>query len=182
MGAAVLGLAASPLDLGAFTATAGTDRMNLLAGDHPSAFVASAGLEVLVAGLNARDVFVGFDSLDAFVFLETVAALDILNLFVRLDTLNAFALEPLRALDTLDRFAALDTLNVFAGLISKLLLQLHVFELHVAVMRGVEFPVLELATAAEIDLVEFAVEHGVGLNCREPAVSPIVVVPQRRTD
>ena len=163
---------------GAHRGTAGAGRTNLLAADHFGAFVlVSACMDVLVAGLNALNALAGFDSLSALV------GLDALQAFVRLDALKAFApLETLRALNTLDCFGALDALDVLAAQISELLLQLHVFELNVAVVRRVEFPVLELATAADIDLIEFAVQHGVGLDRRKPAVSPIVMGPQRRTD
>ena len=83
-----LGLAAPSLDTRALPRAAGAYRMNLLAADHPGAgTLASARLDVLVAGLNARNVFVGLDSLDAFVVLETLASLNVLDAFARLHAL-----------------------------------------------------------------------------------------------
>ena len=123
--------------------------------------------------------------MDSFVVLETLA-LNVLDAFARLNALKAFValdtLNTLWALDALDRPGTLDALNVLAANTSELLLQIHILELHVAVVRRVEFPILELPAPAKIHLVEFAVQHGVGLDRREPAVSPIVVVPKRRTD
>src|SRR6476660_8432786 len=181
MPAFVLRLAASSLNLGPITGAAGTRRIHLLATDHPGVFVAPTGtdvlvasLDVLVAGLNVGNVFIGLDSLHALVVLETLAALNVLDTLVRLDTLGT--------LDALNRSGTLNALHVLAASISELLLQIYILELHVAVVRGIEFPVLELAAAGEIHLVEFAVQHGVGLDRRETAVSPIVVVPQRGTD
>jgi len=49
-------------------------------------------------------------------------------------------------------------------------------------MSRVEFPVLELPATTDVHFVEFAVQHGVCLDRGKPAVSPVVVVPQRRTD
>src|SRR5262245_24574095 len=187
MPAVFLRLAASSLKFGAITGIARTGRMKLLAGDHP-VFVGPGGINVLVAsldvlvtGLNVRNVFVRRYSLNALVVLKALAALDVLDAFVRLHALQGFV--ALNSLDTLNRFGTLNALNVPRACISELMLQIYVLELHVAVVRRIEFPALELAAATgKIHPVESTVQRGVGLDRRETAVSPIVVVPQGRTD
>jgi len=118
-------------------------------------------------------LFGGLDSFDAF------GGLDILAAFADLNSLEALGLD---TLDALNCFSSLVALQVLAAEIAKLLLKLGVLELHAAVMRRIKFPVLELAPAADVHLVEFAVEHGVCLDRRKSAVPPIVVVPQCRAD
>ena len=82
----------------------------------------------------------------------------------------------------MNRSGTLDTLDVLAANISELPLQIHILELHVAVVRRIEFPVLELSAAADIYPIEPAVQRRVRLDRREPTMSPIVVVPKRGTD
>src|SRR5262249_5010337 len=113
---------------GALPGAPGIDRMNLLAADHSGASIlASTRLDVLVACLNAGNVFVGLYSLDALVVLETLAALDVLDAFACLDALYAFvALDTLDTLNALNRFGTLNALNVLAASISELLLQIYI--------------------------------------------------------
>ena len=79
-------------------------------------------------------------------------------------------------------FAGLDALDASCADIAELLLKICVLERHGAAMNRVEFPVLELTTASDIDSVKSAVKRCVGLNRCVTSVSPIVVVPQRRSD
>ena len=147
------------------------------------AFASLNSLEFLVGGsdpVNALAFAAALTRLDAFVSLDS---LDALARFDSLDALTGLdALEALACLDPLDCFPRLDapdTLHAFAAHIAELLLKLRILELHVTVMSWVKFPVLELATAGIFDLIKLAVEHGVGLDRRKAAISPIVVVIQR---
>src|SRR5262249_40381230 len=132
------------------------------------------------ASLDTFDAFIGLDSFDAFASLDSFDAfvsLNPLDSFSGLDSLNSFA-----GLNPLNFFAGLDSLDSFAAEIAELLLQLCILELHAAMMSRVEFPVLELPATTDVHFVELAVQHGVGLDRRKPAVSPVVVVPQRWPD
>jgi hypothetical protein len=74
-------------------------------------------------------------------------------------------------------FAGLDALDPSCTDIAELPLKICVLERHAAAMNWVEFPVLELATASDIDSVKSAVKSCVGLNRGVAAMSPIVAVP-----
>ena len=63
------------------------------------------------------------------------------------------------------------TLNTLGT--SELPLQIRILELHVAVVRRIELPVLKLATAGEIHPVESAVKRRIGLDRREPAMKEL---------
>ena len=79
-------------------------------------------------------------------------------------------------------FAGLDALDASCTDIAELLLKICVLERHAAAMNRVEFPVLELATASDVDSVKSAVKSCVGLNRCVARVPPIVMVPQCRAD
>ena len=181
----VAALAASA-SLDVLAAFASLNSLDSPVGDDP---VRALDFTAVLTRLDAfaLDFTVALTRLDAFALDFTVAAfvsLDSLDAFARFDSLDALtgldALEALACLDPLDCFPgldALDTLHTFAAKIAVLLLKFRILERHVAVMSRVELPVL---VTSEIDLVEFAVEHGVGLDRRKASISPIVVVIQRR--
>jgi len=142
-----------------------------------SAFAGLIDLDSLTANHSGGPAFILvltgllFGSLGSF---DALGGLDILDILAGLNSLDALGLD---ALDALNCFSSLAALQIFAAEIAKLLLKLGILELDAAVMRRIKFPVLELAPAADVHLVEFAVEHGVRLDRRKSAVPPIVVIP-----
>lgn len=97
-----------------------------------------------------------------------------------LTSLDAFGASA--SLNPLNALASLDALHTSCADITELLLKVCVSEADVAVMGGVELPVLELAATGDIDSIKSAVKSGIRLDRCVAWVAPVVMVPQRRAN